>query len=153
MEAVLAEKGRNDVTLQTQACLWNCTRPCSVVIRDDERFSYVTGANQPTREQAEAILQWFDLHGETATVRSDLQAMARSDAWPLHRPHAALRQRREGMTVTLVLGGARSGKSRHAESLCTGERHYIATAQAFDDEMRARIAKHRTDRGTKLGHA
>lgn len=51
------------------------------------------------------------------------------------------------MTVTLVLGGARSGKSRHAESLCTGERHYVATAQAFDDEMRDRIAKHRTDRG------
>ena len=51
------------------------------------------------------------------------------------------------MTVTLVLGGARSGKSRHAESLCSGERHYVATAQAFDDEMRARIAKHRTDRG------
>lgn len=51
------------------------------------------------------------------------------------------------MTVTLVLGGARSGKSRHAESLCLGKRHYIATAQAFDDEMRARIAKHRADRG------
>lgn len=51
------------------------------------------------------------------------------------------------MTVTLVLGGARSGKSRHAESLCAGERHYVATAQAFDDEMRARIAKHRLDRG------
>lgn len=51
------------------------------------------------------------------------------------------------MTITLVLGGARSGKSRHAESLCVGERHYIATAQAFDDEMRARIAKHRSDRG------
>ena len=51
------------------------------------------------------------------------------------------------MSVTLVLGGARSGKSRHAESLCAGERHYVATAQAFDDEMRARIAKHRDDRG------
>ncbi len=52
------------------------------------------------------------------------------------------------MTVTLVLGGARSGKSRHAESLCHGERHYVATAQAFDEEMRARIAKHQADRGT-----
>ncbi len=51
------------------------------------------------------------------------------------------------MTVTLVLGGARSGKSRHAESLCAGDRHYVATAQAFDDEMQARIAKHRQDRG------
>ena len=51
------------------------------------------------------------------------------------------------MTVTLVLGGARSGKSRHAEGLCTGERHYIATAQAFDGEMEARIAKHQADRG------
>ncbi len=51
------------------------------------------------------------------------------------------------MTVTLVLGGARSGKSRHAESLCAGDRHYVATAQAFDDEMRARIDKHRLDRG------
>ncbi len=51
------------------------------------------------------------------------------------------------MTVTLVLGGARSGKSRYAESLCAGERHYVATAQAFDDEMMARIAQHRADRG------
>jgi adenosyl cobinamide kinase/adenosyl cobinamide phosphate guanylyltransferase len=52
--------------------------------------------------------------------------------------------------VTLVLGGARSGKSRHAEELLI--RHpapwtYIATAQAFDDEMRLRIAEHRKRRG------
>lgn len=51
------------------------------------------------------------------------------------------------VTVTLVLGGARSGKSRLAESLSRGERHYIATAQAFDDEMRDRIAKHQAQRG------
>ena len=51
------------------------------------------------------------------------------------------------MSVTLVLGGARSGKSRFAESLAFGRRHYVATAQAFDDEMRHRIALHQQQRG------
>ena len=48
--------------------------------------------------------------------------------------------------LTLILGGARSGKSRHAEALLTRFAPpwtYIATAQAFDDEMRDRIAEHR----------
>ena len=51
------------------------------------------------------------------------------------------------MSITLVLGGARSGKSRFAEGLCKIPGSYIATAQAFDDEMKVRIAKHRDDRG------
>ncbi|PWC50496.1 bifunctional adenosylcobinamide kinase/adenosylcobinamide-phosphate guanylyltransferase [Azospirillum sp. TSA6c] len=52
--------------------------------------------------------------------------------------------------VTLVLGGARSGKSRYAEGLVTasgGPRVYIATSQVWDAEMAERVAKHRDDRG------
>ncbi|MBQ0822084.1 bifunctional adenosylcobinamide kinase/adenosylcobinamide-phosphate guanylyltransferase [Microvirga terrae] len=49
----------------------------------------------------------------------------------------------------LILGGARSGKSRTALQLAEStspERDYIATAQAFDDEMRERIDRHRAER-------
>ncbi len=62
---------------------------------------------------------------------------------------------RAGMTkprTLLVLGGARSGKSRHAQALAeamTPTGCFIATAQAWDEEMRERIARHVADRDAR----
>jgi adenosylcobinamide kinase/adenosylcobinamide-phosphate guanylyltransferase len=59
------------------------------------------------------------------------------------------------MTLTLVLGGARSGKSAHAleqaQDLAQADRALvlIATAQALDDEMAQRIARHQAERGPR----
>ncbi len=58
----------------------------------------------------------------------------------------------------LILGGQRSGKSRRAEDaarlwLAASPQHkavLIATAQALDDEMRERIARHQADRAERL---
>ncbi|GAA5069191.1 bifunctional adenosylcobinamide kinase/adenosylcobinamide-phosphate guanylyltransferase [Roseibacterium beibuensis] len=52
--------------------------------------------------------------------------------------------------IILVTGGARSGKSSHAEARTRsfpGERIYIATSRVYDDEMRDRIDRHIADRG------
>jgi adenosylcobinamide kinase/adenosylcobinamide-phosphate guanylyltransferase len=52
--------------------------------------------------------------------------------------------------LTLMTGGARSGKSAHAVALAMAypgsRRFFLATAEALDDEMRARIERHRADR-------
>jgi adenosylcobinamide kinase / adenosylcobinamide-phosphate guanylyltransferase len=56
------------------------------------------------------------------------------------------------MPIVLITGGARSGKSRRAE-VCArafpGRPVYIATAEALDEEMAERIAKHRASRGNE----
>ena len=51
-------------------------------------------------------------------------------------------------TITLVTGGSRSGKSKHALDLASAYRDkgFIATAEPTDDEMRARIERHRRER-------
>src|ERR1700738_1630152 len=55
----------------------------------------------------------------------------------------------DGSQSTLVLGGARSGKSRYAEQEVMSSRPpwiYVATAESFDDEMATRIAEHKSRR-------
>jgi adenosylcobinamide kinase / adenosylcobinamide-phosphate guanylyltransferase len=51
-------------------------------------------------------------------------------------------------TVTLVLGGVRSGKSRYAEQLgeATARVAFVATAEARDDEMQRKVERHRSTR-------
>jgi adenosylcobinamide kinase/adenosylcobinamide-phosphate guanylyltransferase len=54
-----------------------------------------------------------------------------------------------GSHSTLVLGGARSGKSRYAEQVAMASQPpwiYVATAESFDDEMATRIADHKSRR-------
>jgi adenosylcobinamide kinase/adenosylcobinamide-phosphate guanylyltransferase len=55
-------------------------------------------------------------------------------------------------SLTLILGGARSGKTRYAEGLIKALPApwiYVATAEIWDEEMRARIERHKADRSEK----
>jgi adenosylcobinamide kinase/adenosylcobinamide-phosphate guanylyltransferase len=54
--------------------------------------------------------------------------------------------------IHLILGGARSGKSRHGQSLAEtfgGNLVFVATGEAWDAEMAERIERHRADRGPR----
>jgi len=57
-------------------------------------------------------------------------------------------QAQTGKSVTLVLGGARSGKSRYAQQLAAraAQVTFLATAQPTDEEMRRKIERHRQER-------
>lgn len=55
-------------------------------------------------------------------------------------------------SITLILGGARSGKSRFAEELAlkwSKNPVYVATSRIWDDDHRARIERHKRDRGAE----
>lgn len=58
-----------------------------------------------------------------------------------------MQETRQG-SVTLVLGGARSGKSRYAQQLAEQSQRvvFLATAKVSDDEMHAKIERHKEDR-------
>ena len=54
------------------------------------------------------------------------------------------------MKITFITGGARSGKSSFAlktASALEGQKAYLATAEALDQEMKERIGKHKEERG------
>ncbi len=56
------------------------------------------------------------------------------------------------MRITFIIGGAKSGKSTFAlqeASRIKGEKTFIATAEALDDEMKERIRRHRVERGSE----
>jgi adenosylcobinamide kinase / adenosylcobinamide-phosphate guanylyltransferase len=56
--------------------------------------------------------------------------------------------------LTLITGGCRSGKSAHAIAIAStsveARKFFIATAEALDDEMRARIGHHRRSRSAEF---
>lgn len=65
METLLYETGRADIKVERQKCLWACTRHCNVLLRDSDKYSYLTGGFGPSRQSAEDLLAWFDLHGQS----------------------------------------------------------------------------------------
>ncbi len=55
----------------------------------------------------------------------------------------------DNLSLAMVIGGASSGKSSYAEALVkasSGPHFYLATAQAYDDEMAQKILQHQSDR-------
>ncbi|GEM49506.1 bifunctional adenosylcobinamide kinase/adenosylcobinamide-phosphate guanylyltransferase [Deinococcus cellulosilyticus] len=86
-------------------------------------------------------LQRFELSPASLTV------LKHDGEWILKHLNIAFSA--SSIRSVFISGGARSGKSAFAEKLAAeqeGEITFIATAQAFDEEMQDRIARHQTDR-------
>lgn len=65
-ENYLKAQGRSDILVERQDCLWACKEHCNVLLRDTAKFSYLAGRFSPEQSSVEAIVQWFDLHGQSA---------------------------------------------------------------------------------------
>lgn len=64
LQQAAKERG-DDTSIGPQECLWSCEQSCSVLLQDSEKVSYLTGKFNPDAEAANAILDWFALHGKT----------------------------------------------------------------------------------------
>jgi adenosylcobyric acid synthase len=120
-----------------------------------------------TPDACQAILEWAGLHSEIAAPdmhdlrEQSIERLADMVDTHLDMPHilglldtqavGAHSFVQQPNPKSLILGGARSGKSRHAEQLAltSGLKViYLATAEIRDTEMAERIAQHQADRPT-----
>ena len=114
MEALLAERERQDITVDRQACLWSCLKHCNVFLQDSDRYSYLAGGFTPDARVGRGDSRLVRPSWRKRDRRGAVQDMAAGDAGSFHRALSAGQDMRR---VTLILGGARSGKSRYAEGL------------------------------------
>lgn len=61
----LAEQGHTDVVVEGHSCLWACKRRCTAAVQDGGRYSFLLGDFSPDDASAEALIDYFDLHGDT----------------------------------------------------------------------------------------
>uniref|UniRef100_UPI003157FAD9 bifunctional adenosylcobinamide kinase/adenosylcobinamide-phosphate guanylyltransferase n=1 Tax=Phaeobacter sp. PT47_59 TaxID=3029979 RepID=UPI003157FAD9 len=96
------------------------------------------------RPQRQCLIRQLAIHGLRTCLRKDQQI-------PKSPKPSGIRLRDLSAAVTLILGGAASGKSAFAENICTSAdkpRVYWATSQILDQEMRAKVTKHLAQRGS-----